>query len=440
MEIGVIINFLLSLSIGAIIGIEREITFQREKRTGLAGIRTFMLTAIFGFVSTYISINLLNSTAALIVSFISFILIIVSSYTLSAIKTRKIGATTEVAAVLTYLLSVIVSLNTPNTTKFLAIIIAVIVASLLALKERLHNFAKNIKTKEVYAAIKFAIISIVLLPFLPNQNYTLLDIPFVKDLISTFPSLTSIAQQLNIFNPFKIWLIVVFISGLSFVGYILVKLFGSNKGIGITSALGGMVSSTAVTVSLSEKSKGKKIVNSFAFGIILASSIMFIRVLIEVSAINSSLLKFLVVPIGIMALSGLVSAFIISRKEKSTGDSEFKSPFALAPALKFGIFFVFILFLSKLLYIFFGNSGLLIAALVSGFADVDAITMSLSSLALLGTIEPRTAVIGITLAVSANTLTKGVITYVMGDKNLAKKVAIIFLIVLVLGISSSFLL
>lgn len=437
MEIGVIINFILALSIGAIIGIEREITFQRENRKGLAGIRTFMLTAIFGFVSTYISINILNSTTVLIVSFISFILIIVSSYTLSAFKTKKIGATTEVAAVLTYLLSVIVSLNTLNDVKFLAVVIAVIVASLLALKERLHSFAKNIKTKEVYATIKFAIISIVLLPFLPNKSYSLIEIPIINDLISAFPRIYSIAQQLNVFNPFQIWLMVVFISGLSFVGYILIKLFGAHKGIGITGLLGGMVSSTAVTVSLSQKSREKRIFKTLASGIILASSIMFIRVLIEISVINRSLIKFLILPLGAMFLTGLISVFILykTKNEKSAERKvELKNPFELGPALKFGLFFVFILFISKLLFIFLGNQGIYLASLISGLADVDAITLTVSSLASAGVLSTKTAVLGITLAVSANTFVKGMITYFMGEKKLARLVMIIFAIILLVGI------
>ncbi|MBU3912776.1 MAG: MgtC/SapB family protein [Nanoarchaeota archaeon] len=440
MELEVFINFLLAIGIGAILGIEREIVHQKKKITDFAGIRTFILIAILGFLLAYITINLFNSFSAFIVGFAAFMILVIASYVILAMKTGRVGATTEITAIITFLLAAIVTLDITKNLRLIAIIIAVIVASLLALKENLHKFARSVQTTEVYAAIKMAIISIVILPFLPNKAYTMLDIPVLREIIAIFPKTIPLIQQINVFNPFRIWMMVVFISGLSFIGYILVRLIGTNRGIGLTSMLGGLVSSTAVTISLSEKSKESKANSPLAFGIILASSIMFIRVLIEVSVVNNSLLKFLAIPLGAMALAGLVIAFIISRNSKSekTKKVEFKNPFALWPALKFGLFFVFILVVSKLLFILFGNSGILIAALVSGLADVDAITITISTLAL-GSLDAKIAIIGIILAVAANTVVKGAITRIMGDNGLAKKVTIAFLIILIIGLALAFL-
>ena len=435
-----VINFILALSIGAIIGLEREIMHQKDKVTDFAGIRTFILISILGFLISHITLNIFNSFSAYIVSFAIFFIFVASSYVILGIKTKRYGATSEIAAILVFLLSSVITLNQTQEFRLFAIIIAVIVASLLAVKEHLHKFAKKIQMNEVFAAIKFALISIIILPFLPNKNYSILEIEVIEKLLSSFPSFSSFIGQLDVFNLFKIWLMVVFISGLSFVAYILVRLIGSEKGIGLTSFLGGMVSSTAVTVSLSEKSKGKKFITPFVFGIVLASSIMFIRVLIEVAVINNSLVSKLILPLIAMAFVGLISAFIVSKIKKQDVKEKvsFKSPFALGHALKFGLFFVFILVLSKTLFLLFGDKGIYIAALVAGLADVDAIVLTLSSLALTG-LEPRVAVLGIILAVCSNTLVKIGIAYFSGDKKMAKRVLIILVLSLIVGISVALL-
>ena len=305
-------------------------------------------------------------------------------------------------------------------------------ASFLALKEHLHRFAKNIKMFEVYAAIKLALISLIILPLLPNKAYSLLDVPLLKEFLLSMPRIAGLLQEINVFNPFKIWLVVVFISGLSFLGYVAVKTFGVNKGIGLTSFFGGFMSSTAVTVSLSEKSKESKNLKPFIFGILLASSVMFVRVLILVSALNASLLKSLVVPVGGMALAGFLISFIVfkmsEREEK--GELKVRSPFALSQAIKFGIFFVFVLFISKILFILIGNSGVYLSSLIAGLADVDAITLSLSSMSSLAL---NVATVGIVIAICANTLIKVGIAY-YNNKKLALPLSLLFLLILALGL------
>ncbi len=443
MEYEVIINFLLAAGIGAVIGIERERVDQKNKITGFAGIRTFILISIFSFLLAHIAINVLNSTAIFLVGFVMFMIFVAIAYAILAVKTKRVGATTPIATIIVFMLSAIVSIDATQNLRLTAIIIAVIVAALLALKENLHNFAKNIKTKEMFAAIEFAIISAVILPILPNKAYSPLEIPVVRDIISAFPKIIPIAEQIDVLNPFKIWMVVVLISGLGFAGYILTRIFGEKKGIGLSGFLGGLVSSTAVTVSLSQKSRETKIFRTLAFGIILASSVMFLRVLIVVSAVNTSLLKLVIVPIGAMALTGFIAALIISKSRDKKGREEhnlaLQNPFSLKPALKFGIFFMFILLVSKILYILFGNSGIYAASLLSGLADVDAITVTASGLAASKTISSQAAALAITLAVSANTLVKAAITQVMGEKKLAKIILVVFAIVLAVGLSLAFL-
>jgi uncharacterized membrane protein (DUF4010 family) len=440
MALNIFLNFLLSVCIGAIMGLEREIVHQRKGVQDFAGIRTFILISIFAFVLTYISITIFHSVAAFIVGFIGFLILILLAYYALATRNGRVGATTEIAAIITFLLSVLVTLDLSSDLRLAAILITIIVASLLALKERLHRFAKNIKPSEVYATIKMALISIIILPFLPNKAYTLLDIPYINNLIVAMPKVALVVQQLDIFNPFKIWLSVVFITGLSFIGYILIKTVGVNKGIGLTSLLGGLFSSTAVTVALSDKGKGKKNYMPYVSGIILASSVMFLRVLILVSAVNPSLLGSIIFPLGAMALSGFLIFFIITNMGKNNRAEKFevKTPFAIIPALKFGAFLVFILVISKLLYLFIGDSGVYLAGLASGLADVDAITLTLSTLSL-GTLASKIAIVGIILAVLSNTIVKTGISFYMGGRNMGKWVAILFAIILAIGLSIAFL-
>ena len=441
MDLDLIISFFLSMGIGAVMGLEREIVQQKKKEESFAGIRTFILIAIFGFILTYFSFHILNSSAAFIVGFAAFMLLIVSAYALLSIKTKGYGATTEIAAIITFLLAAIVTFDKTRAMHLLAVIIAVIVASFLALKENLHKFAKNIQISEVYATIKMAAISIIILPLLPNKNYTLLEIPLLNNLILAFPKIVPMIQQLDVFNPFKIWLMVVLISGISFVGYVLIKTVGANKGIGFTSFLGGIVSSTAVTVALAEKSKGKNTTSPFVFGIILASAVMFIRVLLVVSAINPSMISLLIIPLLSMAFTAVLAALFISKlnKNEPMENIDFKTPFAIWPAIKFGIFFMFILVASKLLFVLFGNSGVYISSFLSGFADVDAIVLTLGTLSFSGVLAAKVAVLGITIAVCVNTLLKAGIVYWMGSKKVAKYLLLIILLILAVGIGAAFL-
>ena len=436
-----VVNFFIAIGIGTIMGLEREIIHQRERVEDFAGIRTFILISIFGFVLTYLSLTILQSSLSFVVGFAAFLALVISSYIVSAMKTGGIGATTEIAAVMVFILGSVLALESGSEYRLASIVLAVLLASLLALKENLHRFAKRVQVNEVFAAIKMALISFVILPFLPNKNYTLLDIPILNDFINQFPKIIPLMEQLDVFNPFKIWLIVVFISGLSFLGYILVRAVGARRGIGLTSFLGGLVSSTAVTVSLAKRSKESKMIRPLALGIILASSIMFVRVLVEVLVLNSSLFSSVFLPFFLMATVGIICAFVVSfRTKEKSKNLKFNNPFDLWSAIKFGFFFLFVLIASKILYSYFGTSGIYVAALISGLADVDPMVISASTLALSSTITPGTAVMSIILALFANTAVKAGIVYYLGEKKLAKIVAISFALILAVGFAVVFML
>ncbi len=432
-------GFLVAIALGALIGLEREMEQQTLKRQDFAGLRTFTLITLLGAITGFLSRTVFNSYMFVIIVFLSLAALgIISYYVLSNIQ-KKIGATTQITVMLAFVLGVMCTIGYAS----MAIIFTVIIATFLAFKGKLHGFAKKIEKNELFATIEFAIVSIVVLPFLPNKNFSPMDIPYISKVISSIPSIsTSFVSQINVFNPYKIWLMVVFISGLSLVGYLLIKYIGTKKGIGMTGFLGGLVSSTAVSSTMSaESKKHKRYVNPFVFATVIASSMMFIRIIIEVLVINNKLLLYVFVPMFVMAIVGLIAAIIFWKNTKNPEhDIEFETPFALAPALKFGLFFALVLVVAKIANLLFGNAGVYVASLLSGLADVDAITLSMASLAAAGDLTLKTAGIAITIAAASNTIVKGFIAYLFGAKEFAKKIILVFSIIPILGLIVAFLL
>jgi uncharacterized membrane protein (DUF4010 family) len=437
-EFQVFINFLIAVALGALVGMQREYEIQTNQRKDFAGLRTFSLISLFGATASFISMNVLNSSIFLYVTFGSVMLLIVAAYIAMVFhfKENEIGITTEISAILTFLMGALCLLGFALP----AVIITIIMVIFLAMKKPLHRFASKIKIDEVYATIKFAVITILVLPFLPNVNYTPMNIPILSKIIEAAPFLSvEIAKQLDVFNPFKIWLMVVFISGISFIGYLLIRVVGTGKGLGLTGFLGGLVSSTAVTSSMSlESKKNSKIVYPFVFAVIIACSTMFIRVIVEILVVNSSLLRFALIPMFTMGAAGFIAALIVWKKynKNHIKNIEFDSPFTLAPALKFALFFAFVLFIAKFGYVMFGAKGVYIAALLSGLADVDAITLSMATLALAGDLSGVVATIAIAIAAMTNTVVKAGITYMFGGNKFRKATLTIFGIVVGVGLIS----
>lgn len=412
-EAALLVNLAVALGLGGLIGMEREITDvgrkQREQGIEFSGMRTFALIGILGFLAAY-----LGSTLGSIIA--SVILAIVGVFLLAEYwKQNILGITSELASLATFGVGALAF-----HSKIAAVSVAVAIVLILALKKWFRSFSKNISEDEFLATIKFIIIAFVILPILPREAI----------------------DPWGFFNLKNIWLMVVFISGISFVGYVLTKTIGMKKGLGITGLVGGLASSTAVTTSVSEQSKRTRAIkNPFTFAVVIASAVMFVRVGFEVFVLNRALLGELAVTLGIMIIaSGGVLGFLWwksstkEQQQKSKKELQLSSPFQLAPALKFGIFYVVILILSDLANRFFGDSGIYAAATVSGLADVDAITISLSNLAKSGEILPNVAVRGITIAVLVNTAVKLSIVYLFGSKKFFRQAAVAFGVVLGSGL------
>ena len=411
MHIDIVLKFLIALAIGALIGIERE---RKQVNKGeFAGIRTFILIALFGILSAYLNEIYPNF---LIISFLGLIVLVGLSYMASTREEGDIGITTEVVALLTFILG---ALCYTDEGVRLAPIFAIIITVLLAAKSYIHKFVRKISEKELLNTLKFLIIAFVILPLLPDQTI----------------------GPLGVFNPYQIWLVVVFISAISYAGYVLMKLIGAERGLGLTGIVGGLVSSTAVTTAMASRVKESEfIIRAAVFATVIASSMMFLRILFEVLVINPDLIPLLMVPMLSMGVLGIGLGILAwkTTKVKEVGEKiKFKNPFSLRPALLFGVLFLIILFVSKIADIYFGSSGLYAASIISGVADVDAITISMALLAKT-TISQDVAVTAITIAAISNTVMKFGIAFFIGTRRFGQIIGVIFAAIITIGLIAIF--
>ncbi|MDD2892971.1 MAG: MgtC/SapB family protein, partial [Halothiobacillaceae bacterium] len=318
------------------------------------------------------------------------------------------GITTEVALMTTFILG----LSATAGQALIAAISAVVITTLLGLKPILHAWVRRLSAEELNASIKFLLISVVLLPLLPNQGY----------------------GPWQAFNPYLAWWMVVLVSGLSFSGYIAIKWAGERQGIMLASLLGGLVSSTATTITLAQHARALRFSPALlAAGILAASSIMFIRVAIEAGVLNAELLPKLLPPLLIMSLVHLAGAFWLWRHSQAVPDSPVASqasslsnPFELGHALKFGLLLSTILVLSIGARELFGDTGLYALAFISGLADVDALTLSTARMSL-GDLAADTARNAILIAAFTNTGVKLLLAYFIGGRALGLRVGAVVL-------------
>ncbi len=401
-------RFAIALALGALIGLEREYARYRKRGHDFAGIRTFPLITLLGALTAYFADTI--SPYILIVGLSLIGLLVIIAYIIISKKDRThVGATSEVAALLTFFIGMLAYYE----EFFFAIILTVTIAVILYARSILHHFAERITQKEMASTLVFAIIAFLILPLLPNQGY----------------------GPLELFNPYLTWLMVVLISGISFAGYVLMKWFGE-QGIPLTGILGGLVSSTATTTSFSQRSrKEPKIHHALALGVILSNGIMFVRVLVLAFIINFVLFIHLLFPFLILILATCFFSYFLWRKAKKVKKTNITltSPFTLSPALKFAFLFAGVLALAKVAEVYFSSQGIYVISIISGIADVDAITLSLSQLTT-GSLLLETARNGIIMAALTNVAVKAGIAYWWGSKDFARIIALCFGGLIVVGI------
>jgi uncharacterized membrane protein (DUF4010 family) len=417
-ELDLFFRFGVALILGILVGLQREFAFEETDEGLFAGVRTFALIGLLGCTGAFLS-DLMASPWPFIVVLLVVGSFVTVTYFVSATR-GKIGLTTEVAVILTLLAGALVYME----QLILGVALVVTMTVLLSIKVEARRFVSHMTREDIFAALKFAVVAAIVLPILPNQVFG--------------------PPPFDVFNPNTIWLLVVFISGISFVGYVLNKLMGPEKGIGLTGFLGGLVSSTAVTLNFSQRSRENRLLaRPFALAILIAWTVMFSRVLVQVAVVNPNLLSFLWLPMGASIFAGLgycVYLFFAQRYDEDREGMEFTNPFELWPAIQFGLLFALILFISRAAQVYLDDVGLYISSLFSGIADVNAITLSMAELSRgIGELDPRTASRAIVLATVANTFAKGIIILVAGSWSLKFVILPGYIMMMVIGVTVAFL-
>ncbi len=406
MTVDLFLKMLYALGVGVLIGLERSVVRKPPPAAApdpepaeppaapdtIIGVRTCAVLSLVGFIAAFLGTEVAPSAAPVLLA--GAVLLVLPLYWRS--PNPDVGITTEIAAVSVVGLGAL-AYSHPHAAGVLGLLVAVMLAS----KRFVQRTVRGFRRVELTGTLQFLVIVLIVLPLLPNEAL----------------------DPYGAFNPYKVVLLVVLISGISFVGYFLTKYLGADKGLGLTGLLGGLTSSTAVTAAMAQQARQTPgIRNACAVATVIANATMFGRVLVVVFLLDRTLFMDLAWGLGTMTVAAAIGVgvlwLIARRKQDSDPHAEHEqalsNPFSLGPAVKFAGFFVLILFVAKLAKLWFGDSGIYLASLVSGLADVDAITLTIAEQTKDGSLVHSVGALGITIAVAANSVVKTGIAFYSG--------------------------
>ena len=401
MDLASLQQLVVSLGLGMLLGLQRE----RTERS-IGGIRTFPFIALFGTVCGWIG----NITGTWIVAaglLALAALVVVAN--LAKIKQAEMdsGMTTEIATLLVYALGVLIVVGDMTH----AVVLGGGMAMILHFKDPLHGFARAVGETDMHAIIQFVLITMVILPVLPNQDYG----PYA------------------VLNPFKIWLMVVLIVGISLSGYVAYKLLGARAGTILGGILGGLISSTATTVSFARRSaQDPSLAPLGALVIMIASCISIARVILEIGAVAAGSFAALAPPLValLVACCVITGGLWFGSRGGQTEMPAQGNPTEIKAALFFGFIYALVLLGVAFAKDRFGTGGLYAMAMISGLTDMDAITLSTAQLANTGSLPAATAWRAILIGAMANFVFKLGAVAILGPRALTLRVAAAFALVL----------
>jgi uncharacterized membrane protein (DUF4010 family) len=394
METSLFGQIAISLLLGLLIGLQRQ-----RAESHIGGIRTYPLIAAFGTISGWLALEHGGwIVAAGIVALAS--LLVVSNLILARNGKADPGQTSEVAALLLY------GIGAYLVTGHLAVAVALggIMTVLLHFKDPLHAFASRIGERDAAAIMQFVLVSLVILPVLPNRNFG----PY------------------ETLNPFQVWLMVVLIVGISLAGYVAHKLLGSRQGTVLAGLVGGLVSSTATTASFARRAGAAPgSAGLAALVIMIASGVVYARVLVEIAVVAPGHVRAMLPPI--VAMLGLCAAVAVgmwaSVRGQQAGLAEQGNPANLRVAVVFAAIYAVVSLAVAAAQARFGVDALYPVAVLSGLTDMDAITLSSSQLVTEGRLEADTAWRMVLVASFSNLLFKCGMAAAMGGRALFGRIA-----------------
>jgi uncharacterized membrane protein (DUF4010 family) len=412
-------NFGTALLIGALVGIEREKRKSVEAEAGIGGLRTFVLMALLGAIGGWVA-DALHTPGFLVAVLVVVGAAVLAGYVLAArVHPESLGLTTESAAIAVCLLGAMTTLG----HREIAVALGIVTAAVLAYKQPLHGLVERINWDDIFAGLRLLIATFIVLPLLPDRA----------------------VDPWGALNPYSLWLLVLLISSLSLVGYVGSRWLGADRGIVLTGLTGGLVSSTAVTLSFARQSREDSrtaTACTLATGMLLAWCIMFGRVIVEVLVVNRALVHQVLIPFVVMGTAAAIVAGILYRRGASAsetrvakaGEVPLRNPFSLTEASKFGAFFAAVLLVVKFVQARFPGQGLYMVAALAGLTDVDAITLSMAKYARGG--DAVVAANAIVLATLTNTMVKAGVVTALGAGALSRPVLIATGVMVATGVAA----
>ena len=439
-----LLQIILALFFGVIIGIERDSSWQSSSRLsiprytfikpgkpakGLGGVRTFSLISLVGFVSG-LAFSMNPALAFIgVISFSALCLLIGISYFLNYFDKNTFGLTTEVSMFILFILSFLLGTGLVDYRILLAI--TVIISLILSLKIELRNLISTFTRTEIIESLEFVLLTLVVFPFLPNVSITLQS-------IYNYMNISGPLGQVILFNPQQLWLVVIFVTSLSYIGYFLVKLLRSNQSLLLTGFLGGLVSSTTVTHLMGLKSKevSDKPTQDLLVAIALvANSTSFIRIPLIILAINYNLFTATILSMILMAIVGFGFSLFSSRDTGVRVDSQliFKSPLALKSAFTFALLFISVQIVTQVALIVFGDTGFVVSTLIASMSGLDAVSINTANS--VPTVVPLVlgSVILITATI-ANLVGKSLVALFAATTYFTKRLSLFFALISICGI------
>jgi uncharacterized membrane protein (DUF4010 family) len=412
-DLGVLRDFATALLIGALIGVEREKRKAEEGDPRVVGLRTFILVALIGAVAGFLS-RALGLPWLLVAALVVVAAPLLAGHVVAArAQEDPLGLTTELAALAVCLLGAMTMLG----HRELAIGLGVVIAAVLAYKQPLHGLVAKLGWDDVYAGVRLLIATFIILPLLPDRTL----------------------DPWDALNPYKLWLLVILISSLSLVGYVATRWLGSGRGTVLTGITGGLVSSTAVTLSFARRGRDEPgVAPALVCGILLAWAVMFGRVLVMVLAVNADLLLPLLPSFIAMGVVALGAAWLLYRRSGDGSEPEdvrLRNPFSLTSAATFAVLFAAVLLLVKLAQFYFPGGGVYVLAALAGLTDVDAITLSMAEYA---RSNARTvAALAVVIASISNTVVKCGMVTALGGAGLRRPVLLASTAIIVAGVAGA---
>jgi uncharacterized membrane protein (DUF4010 family) len=410
MDLDVAGHFLVALLIGALVGIEREKKKDEEAGRTFGGIRTYTLIALVGAAAAWLGELLampwiLAVTVALVGATVLASYLLVNQALAAAGKDEAPGLTSEIAAVAVCLLGAMVVVG----DRAIAVALGVVTSAVLAYKQPLHGWVAKVGMDDLLAAIKLLVASFIVLPLLPDEA----------------------VDPWGALNPYKLWLLVILISALSLVGYAAMRWLGTAHGTAITGLAGGLVSSTATTLSFARQSRQARddaaMAHALATGVLLSWWVMVVRVGVLVAIVHRALLAQVWMPLAAMAV---VAALLVAwhyragleHRQDEGSTPPLRNPFSLASAIRFGALFAVVLLMVKIAQQQAPGWVIGVAAL-AGSVDIDAITLSLAGDARSDD-TPGRVPLALAAAVLSNTLVKCGLVLGLGGGALRRHVAL----------------